>query len=258
MNVDTGKLNTLLLTVFEYFCGMIWLFVFSLMTLQTEAGATAFSAANRLLNRFSGSALPEAVIQFITIVAGVVLPYAIAVIMRPISVVLMNPVLSIFRKRFGPSLVTPAHNAALENAVKREFSLELPAWRQFFLEICLENDKSPLVDRLQYERNRAHVIMQAAIPLAVAILLVISAVQTYVAIALSIGVATTVFLFLAKASIEIHTRWENAVIFAFLVHDATKSLNRAQRDAAKVLPPAASKQWSLTLGKTTISGRAAT
>jgi len=44
MSIDAGKLSTFLLTIFEYFCGMVWLFVLSLLVLKTEAGAAAFAA----------------------------------------------------------------------------------------------------------------------------------------------------------------------------------------------------------------------
>lgn len=135
MDIDMRKLSPFTSLVFEYVCGLVWLVNVALVV--SLAGKTTDAAAfiSRAAGGLDKAKIPDIIAQYLTVLIGVVLPYAAAVTFKPLSVEAMNSLLPYIRRRFAADQVTQEHVDAVRTAMASDLGARLQAGGRTF-SIC--------------------------------------------------------------------------------------------------------------------------
>jgi len=226
MQMDTEKLSPLRNIAIECVCGLLWITDIALLASLTRRVDELVSYVRRGAEAVATMKLPDEVVMFAAAVVGIVLPYTVAVVFKPLSVLVSNWLLPPLRKRLAHDQVTAAHREAVQKAVTDETGIEIPDWWAFFLELYLAQKQSPNLTYIREYFDRAQALMQSALPVGLLVALTISLLgRTALFMVMGAVSGSGAFLLLIKAAIDTHMRWDNAVVFSFL-------LLRGEREAA--------------------------
>jgi hypothetical protein len=204
--------------MFEYVCGLVWLVNIALVVSLSGAAGEAVAFISRAAATLEKVRVPDVVAQYLTILIGIVLPYAVAIAFKQLSLETMNKVLPPMRDRFASDLVTQEHIDLVRTAMTSDLGATPPAWWAFCLDLYLEDASCPALDTLRTSFARAQALMQAALPVSLLAGLLISVTgREWQTLAAGTLASAIVFGLLAKAAVDAHMRWDNGVIFTYLM-----------------------------------------
>lgn len=226
---DSRKLSPATTILFEYVCGLIWLVDIGLLASLTRRADELVAFLVRGAEALSELAMPEVVVTYAAAIVGVVLPYATAMVFKPLSVLISNRVLPFIREHYAADQVTEAHRQLVKEQVRKDLGMELPDWWAYFLELYIEQKESRTLDSVRASYNRGQGLMQSALPVAIFIGVVIALIGGGVwSIVLGISVAMIAFFVLLKSAIDAHLRWDNGVIFSYLIQSDDRPKGRVE------------------------------
>jgi hypothetical protein len=218
IDLDTRKLSSATSVILEYVCGLIWLADIALLTSRAQRADELARFLQRGVTNIATIRAPDLVVTYTAAVIGLILPYAAAMIFRPLSVLMSNRVLPFIRNRFVVDQVSPEHRQLVEQQVQTDLQMSIPGWWAFFLELYIDQTSQTAPESVRASYNRAQGLMQSALPVAVFCGLVVSLLNrsTINAVA-GVIVGGVAYFILIKAAVEAHMRWDNGIIFSYLI-----------------------------------------
>jgi hypothetical protein len=212
----------------DYLCGIIWIcdislgLALSIRMSEVEATAARWSKLLTLLS------FPDIAVTVLVVAFGVLLPYALAIALNPLSSQLATWSLI---KWYVPAAMKRNVEQNILAATKIADRLGAPMlegnWSNMFM-LYLEHVGSPAAEALRRQRQVIYVQARVALPLAVLSALFIYVVARHSVLALMLALVEFVALLAATihfANIAL-LRWDDEVIFAFLAVMSNPDVNR--------------------------------
>jgi hypothetical protein len=97
MERETIRISSVQTYIFEYVSGVLWVLTLLLAALGPKSIATILQSTADILKPVAALKLSDLLTGFLIAVAGIVLPYALAMALRPIAIWPMNGVLRLIR-----------------------------------------------------------------------------------------------------------------------------------------------------------------
>jgi hypothetical protein len=204
----------------DYACGMIWtvdivwLIAFNISVTQAVSFARSIA---RLLQPFN---IPEFAIGFLVAVAGVLLPFAVARALNPLTIAILNVIWRRWRRANSDAYVGPEHVRLAAERLAHTLRIAPPrtAWPILFMQY-LRHTSSPTIPNLAESYKAIHERIFLAFPVSTLLgLLIFSALGPSITAAVVAGAVTLATLVAAiHRSHGALAEWNSSVLLAFLV-----------------------------------------